>query len=75
MAQASGKPVWGRGGVFTSSCPKSMITAESLFFVEQFQWTRQFGAGDLWRLPAKTADALAVLEEAWKMETQRGQIE
>jgi hypothetical protein len=73
--QENKRPVWGRNGVFSSSCPKSIITAESLYFLEQFRWWKQFGIGDIRSLPAKTADALIVLEEAWQMEKQRGQIE
>ncbi|HEX7363299.1 MAG TPA: hypothetical protein VF283_22645 [Bryobacteraceae bacterium] len=75
MAQAGTKPVWGRRGVFTTSCPKSEITAQSLYLLEHFQWSKKLGAGDIWQLPAKVADALAVLEEAWQMEKQHGQIE
>jgi hypothetical protein len=74
-AQANKRPVWGRSGVFSASCPKSIITADSLYFLEQFRWSKQFGIGDIRSLPAKAADALMVLEEAWQMEKQRGQIE
>lgn len=67
--------MWGRDGIFTRSCPKSAITAESLHFLEQFRWSKRLGAGDIWTLPARTADAFAVLEEAWQKEQQRVQNE
>lgn len=50
-----------------------MITAQSLSFLEQFQWWKKFGGGVSWDLEAKTAEAFVVLEEAWRKEKERGQ--
>ncbi len=70
---ANGKAVWARRDVFSSQCPKSVITERSLYFLEQFWTWKQFGGGTPWGLEAKTADAVLVLEKAWQMERQHGQ--
>jgi hypothetical protein len=54
--------VWARGKIVAFHCPKSIITAESLAFIEQFFYWRSCG-GDLWSLDAKSADAMLVLQE------------
>jgi hypothetical protein len=41
---------------------KSIITAQSLSFIEQFLYWKRAG-GDLWSLSAKSADAILVLQE------------
>jgi hypothetical protein len=46
-----------------------------MYFLEKFSWVRRFGAGDIESMPAKTADAMAVLEEAWEIERHSGQNE
>ena len=61
--------------MFALHCPKSLITAQSLYFLEQFKLWKQFGEGHLGSMNAKTAEALIALDEAWQMEKQRGQIE
>jgi hypothetical protein len=47
-----------------SACPKSVITGESLAFLEEFQYRRVFGdfAG-MGNLPARTVDAFCLLEQ------------
>jgi hypothetical protein len=64
--------VWARGGAHSVHCPKSVITAQSLHFLEQFRWWKE-GGGGLWEMDAKAADAVMVLEQAWQMEKQRGE--
>jgi hypothetical protein len=59
--------------VYSAHCPKSVITAQSLHFLDQFQWWKQGGGGGLWQMEAKAADAVIVLERAWQMEKQRGE--
>jgi hypothetical protein len=56
------RPVWARGEVLAFRCPKSIITAQSLSFIEQFLYWRH-GGGDLWSLDAKSADAILALQE------------
>jgi hypothetical protein len=55
-------PVWVRGKTIAFRCPKSIITAQSLTFLEQFLYWRRC-SGNLWELDAKTADALMALQE------------
>ena len=69
------KPVWTRGGVFSVQCPKSVITAQSLSYIDQFRVWKEFGGESLLSMEVKTAEALAVLEGAWQMEKQRGEFE
>jgi hypothetical protein len=56
------RPVWVRGKTVAFHCPKSIITAQSLGFIEQFLYWKRCG-GDLWLLDAKTADAVLLLQE------------
>lgn len=62
-----------RRGVFSARCPKSIITAQSLYFLEQFRWWKQCGGGVVWEMDAKSADALVTLETAWQLEKQSEQ--
>ncbi len=54
--------MWARGKTLAFHCPKSIVTAQSLSFIEQFFYWRNCG-GDLWSLDAKSADALLVLQQ------------
>jgi hypothetical protein len=65
--------VWARDGVIACQCPKSIITAQSVSFVEQFRIWKEFGGGAPWSLEAKTAEAILFLEEAWRKENKHGQ--
>jgi hypothetical protein len=47
--------------VVAFQCPKSIITPQSLRFIEQFMFWKRCG-GDLWSLDAKTADAVLLLQ-------------
>jgi hypothetical protein len=65
--------VWARGAVVSVRCPKSIITARSLLFLEQFRWWKELG-GDVWSMEAKNAEALVLLEREWQMEMQNGKL-
>jgi hypothetical protein len=54
--------VWVRGEAVTFRCPKSIVTPQSLTFIEQFLYWKRFG-GNVWDLEAKSADAIWVLQE------------
>jgi hypothetical protein len=54
-------------------CPKSIITAGSLHFLEQFRWWKELGTS-LWSMEAKSAEALMVLEQEWRTEVQNGKV-
>jgi hypothetical protein len=66
------RPVWARRQVVAFRCPKSIITAQSRKFIEQFGYWKGCG-GDLWSFDAKTADALLALEEQIAMENKNEQ--
>ena len=68
---ARNTPVWARGGVSTTQCPKSLISAESLVFLEEFNIWKRFGCGDAQRMNARVADAIALLEDELKREVER----
>jgi hypothetical protein len=57
----------------SSRCPKSVITPQSLSFVEQFQIWKEFGGGTPWEMQAKAAEAVLVLEKALQMEIEHGE--
>ena len=54
-------------------CPKSLITADSLRYLEVFSLWRQLGGLGFESLDAKTADALMTLRQAWQEENQDGE--
>jgi hypothetical protein len=68
---AQARVVWARAGIFSTQCPKSIVTAQSMYFLELFRWWKE-GGGGLWELQAKAAEAVMVLEQAWRMERERG---
>ena len=68
-------PVWARGGVSTTECPKSLISAESLVFLEEFNIWKRFGCGDARRMNARVADAIALLEDELRLELKRSASE
>ena len=55
-------------------CPKSVISAQSLYFLDRFKVWKSFKHGTLELIDAKTADALMVLEEVWQKEKQSGEV-
>jgi len=59
--------------VYSIHCPKSVITPQSLYLLDQFRYWKEGGGGGLWHMQAKTADAVMMLERAWQMEIQRGE--
>lgn len=65
--------VWVRGNVFSVQCPKSLITADSLRYLEVFGLWRQLGGVNFESLDAKTSDALMTLQRAWQEENQDGE--
>jgi len=65
--------VWVRGKVMSRQCPKSIITAQSLHWLEQFRLWKELG-GDAWSMEAKSADALVMLEQEWRTEIENGKV-
>jgi hypothetical protein len=70
---AKPRAVWARRGIYSVHCPKSVITSESLYYLDQFRWWKEGGGGGLWHMEAKTADAVILLEQAWQTEKQHGE--
>ncbi len=64
--------MWAREGVIALQCPKSIITGRSLHFLEQFRVWKEFGGGTPWGMEAKAAEAILMLEKAWRVEVERG---
>jgi hypothetical protein len=62
--------VWARKGVWTGSCPKSYITAESEGLVEEFFVRRRLGGMEFEALEARKAEAFVILEQAVSGETR-----
>jgi len=60
--------VWARAQVAVESCPISYITAESLALLEEFHAWKLIGAGDVYRLPARTVEAIFILENEVRSE-------
>ena len=54
-------------------CPKSLITAESEIFVEEFLVRRRLGRMDLAELSARQVEAFTILEEELRREREYGQ--
>jgi hypothetical protein len=65
--------VWARAGVLTTHCPKSLISAQSLTWLDEFFTWKAAGGGLPWSMLAKSVDALLVLERAWQTENQNEQ--
>jgi hypothetical protein len=50
------------------SCPTSYVTADSLALLEEFHAWKLIGAGDVYRLPARTVEAIFILENEVRSE-------
>jgi hypothetical protein len=60
--------IWARGQVAVETCPTSYITSESLALLEEFHAWKLIGAGDVYRLPARTVEAIFILENEVRSE-------
>jgi hypothetical protein len=71
-AGSAERVVWARKGVSTSSCPKSLVTAQSLAWVEEFMVRRRLRQMWPMELGAREAEAFLMLETEWEAEVQNG---
>jgi hypothetical protein len=71
--EAPSRIVWARGETISKRCPKSIITADSLYFLAQFQLWKETAEG-LSGMDAKSADAVLLLEREWQMEEENGKV-
>ena len=53
-----------------TQCPKSLITAESLVLIEEFQVWKRFGCADVSLMNARKVEALSILENEWQKEIE-----
>ncbi len=67
-SQVNSRAVWARGRLITKQCPKSMISADSLRFLEVFQVWKQLGGGCVLEMDARSAEAILILEKEWLAE-------
>jgi hypothetical protein len=65
------KVVWARAGIWTKQCPKSLISPQSLIYLETHRTWKSLGKGLNLALDAKTSDAIEILEKAWAEEYER----
>ena len=65
--------IWARGGVGLTDCPVSHITAESTSLLEEFHVWKLFGCSDFYNLPARSVEAICVLENELRMEYAHAQ--
>ncbi|HEX4163881.1 MAG TPA: hypothetical protein VHZ55_00270 [Bryobacteraceae bacterium] len=71
--QCNKKAVWARGRLIATQCPKSVITAQSLRFLELFQVWKGSGGGCDLSMDAKSAEAILILEQEWMAEQKNEQ--
>ena len=64
--------VWGRKSAQAEECPKSLITGESLAFVEEFLVRRRLGMQYEPGLSARKVDAFLMLRDEMEREEQDG---
>lgn len=55
------------------ACPKSIITPQSLEYLERFMYWKSAGGGRLFEEDAKLADAVLLLNEQWVEEQENGE--
>jgi len=65
--------VWARGKISTPRCPVSYITPESVAFLEEFHVWKLLGGTDYQRLPARSVEAMFILENELRMEQKDGE--
>jgi hypothetical protein len=67
--------VWARGRVISKQCPKSVISAESLRFLDMYRAWKSLGKGCTMSLEARSAEAIELLEREWLAEKEHGKEE
>jgi len=58
--------VWARGRTGTEECPKSLVTPQSLEWIEKFFTWKFAGSRALNDMAARDADAFLILEREWR---------
>jgi hypothetical protein len=68
----SSELVWARRGMGLTTCPTSYVSAESNSLLEEFHAWKLFGATDFYQLPARTVEAILILENELRLERNDG---
>lgn len=66
MFAEENRVIWAAKGTAVNACPKSVITSDSLAAIEQFAALKVIGSKISENVPAKSLDALLVLETEWR---------
>lgn len=66
------KVVWARKQLATATCPKSLITAQSQAWVEEFLVRRKLGQRWSVEMRARDVEAFLILQQEWEAETEHG---
>ena len=64
--------VWARKRVSTDQCPTSLISAQSLTWIEQFYVWKKLGANYPGELSAREVEAFLILEQEARAEESDG---
>lgn len=64
--------VWAGRSIHTTQCPKSLITSDSIDWMERHYLGRMFGFADLFSMPARTVEAFLLIETELASEKQDG---
>ena len=64
--------VWARGRISTDECPQSLITAQSIGWVEEFLVWKRLRLALPFDVNVRQAEAFLILEEQLDLEKQRG---
>jgi len=64
--------VWARGRVATEECPQSLVTPESIEFLELFFVWKRVGCAEWPDLKARELHAFLTIEEEWRDEVANG---
>jgi hypothetical protein len=70
--ETPGKLVWARRRVSTDTCPTSLISAQSLTWIEQYYVWRSFGPNYPGQLSAREIEAFLILEREAQEEVSHG---
>jgi hypothetical protein len=71
--QTEERIVWAAGGLTCSRCPKSLLNASSLNWIETFGAWQRLGRPAGFRMRAKDMDAMVILSE--EMRKRRHELE
>jgi hypothetical protein len=70
--RAASHVVWARGRISTDECPKSLITAQSIGWVEEFLVWKRLHLSLPFDVNVRHAEAFLILEEQLDLEKQSG---